>query len=160
MKAADSAEHYILVESVSNRLKNEIEIIADMHGIIDEKTIEHIFCGVIKKKESMGFHSEAVIESPGKIIRGTCSTDALDEVYKAKVSVYGIEKRSNNGLSTFFPRSMSPQDVVNSITEAYKKREYTGSRNIYRGRAKNGLIIDMYIDEKTGRIITAFPVEK
>lgn len=45
-------------------------------------------------------------------------------VYKAQVEVNGIPKSGNGGYSTFFPKEMSPQDVIDSINEAYNNKVF------------------------------------
>ena len=77
-------------------------------------------------------------------------------VYKAQVEVNGIPKISNGGFSTFYPKDMSPQEVVDSINEAYSNHVLkTG--NEYYGYSSNGMKITMYLD-KNSKIISAFPV--
>ncbi|MCM1172348.1 MAG: EndoU domain-containing protein [Clostridium sp.] len=54
---------------------------------------------------------------------------------------------------------MSPQQVVDAINEAYSNCELKlGTRNTYQGVAKNGMKIDMFLDENH-KIISAFPKE-
>lgn len=44
---------------------------------------------------------------------------------------------------------MSPQEVVDSINEAYETRAFdTNSRNKYEGISKNGMKITMYLDSE------------
>jgi hypothetical protein len=60
--------------------------------------------------------------------------------------------------STFFPKHWSPQQVVDSINEAfYNKKFVEGTKNTFRGQTTEGLKIEMYIDNVTGQIISAFP---
>ena len=64
-------------------------------------------------------------------------------VYKAQVEVNGIPKSGNGGYSTFFPKEMSPQDVIDSINEAYNNKVFVvGSKNSYIGTSNNGLEIE------------------
>ena len=80
-------------------------------------------------------------------------------VYKAQVEVNGIPKSGNGGYSTFFSKEMSPQDVIDSINEAYNNKVFVvGSKNSYIGISNNGLEIEMYINNN-GKIISAFPKE-
>jgi len=63
------------------------------------------------------------------------------------------------GYSTFFHKEMSPQDVIDSINEAYNNKVFVvGSKNSYIGISNNGLEIEMYINNN-GKIISAFPKE-
>lgn len=51
---------------------------------------------------------------------------------------------------------MSPQDVVNSINDAYASRVLlTG--NVYNGVTSNGLKIRMYLNS-ANKIISSFPI--
>lgn len=97
----------------------------------------------------------------GSIIEGTKSPALNDAgIYEAKVEVNGIPKEVNGGYSTFFPDNMSPQEIVDTINEAYEARVFdTNSRNIYEGISKNGMKITMYLDSDE-KIISAFPSSK
>ena len=54
---------------------------------------------------------------------------------------------------------MSPQDVIDSINEAYNNKVFVvESKNSYIGTSNNGLEIEMYINNN-GKIISAFPKE-
>ena len=72
---------------------------------------------------------------------------------------YGPEKKAimKKAGSTCFPRSMSPQDIVDAINIAYSNRVQVKGE-LYSGHLNNGLIINMYI--KNGEIKTAFPVKE
>lgn len=67
--------------------------------------------------------------------------------YKAQVEVGGILKTGNRGYSTFFPKSMSPQNVIDAINEAYISRVFKAG-NEYYGYSSEGIKITMYINEK------------
>ena len=77
-------------------------------------------------------------------------------VYKAKVEVNCIPKTANGGFSSFYPKSMSPQEVIGSINEAYRNRVYIRG-NTYSGLTSSGMEIEMFLD-KNGKIISAYPV--
>ena len=70
----------------------------------------------------------------------------------------GIPKTANGGFSTFYLKSMSPQEVVDSINEAYQNRVYIRG-NIYSGLTSSGMgmEIEMFL-EKNEKIISAYPV--
>jgi hypothetical protein len=51
---------------------------------------------------------------------------------------------------------MSPQDVVDSINEAYDSRHFL-RRNAYEGETLLGMRISMCLDS-AGKIISAYPV--
>lgn len=57
-----------------------------------------------------------------------------------------------------FPDTMSAQEVVDAINEAYYSRVYDKG-NQFIGHSKSGLEIKMYLN-KEGKIISAFPLEK
>ena len=91
----------------------------------------------------------------GKIVMGTDLPANELGVYKAQVEVNGIPKISNGGFSTFYPKDMNPQEVVDSINEAYSNHVLkTG--NEYYGYSSNGMKITMYLDNNS-KIISAFP---
>ena len=124
-----------------------------------DSTIEHIFEGNVRRGKAGGYHYECIKDTAGNIVNGTeVSINDLG-VYKAQVEVNGIPKSGNGGYSTFFPKEMSPQDVIDSINEAYNNKVFVvGSKNSYIGTSNNGLEIEMYIN-KNGKIISAFPKE-
>lgn len=123
-----------------------------------EKSLIHIFEGDIRRGQAGGYHYDMVEGTSGSIIEGTKSPALNDAgVYKAKVEVNGTLKKANRGESTFFPDSMSPQEVVDAINEAYETRVFdTDSRNVYDGISKNGMKITMYLDSEK-KIISAYP---
>ena len=124
-----------------------------------EKSLSHIFEGDINRRgQAGGYHYDMVEGNSGKIIEGTKGPALNDAgVYEAKVEVNGTLKKANGGNSTFFPDHMSPQEVVDTINEAYEARVFdTNSRNIYEGISKNGMKITMYLDSNE-KIISAFP---
>ncbi len=80
-------------------------------------------------------------------------------MYKAQVEVNGTPKTANGGFSSFFPDNMRPQEVVDSINEAYSNCALKpGTRNTYQGVTKSGLQIEMFLNQD-GKIISAFPKE-
>lgn len=139
-KIADSAKTYD--KSVLDSLDNTDNF--------KESTIEHIFEG----NNSGGYHYNQIDDSSGKIIEGTQTPANSFGAYNASVEINGVPK---NQISTFFPDDMAPQEVVDSINEAYARREFVvGTRNTYVGTANNGMPITMYIDGND-KIISAFP---
>ena len=124
-----------------------------------EKSLNHIFEGDINRKgRAGGYHYDMVEGTSGSIIEGTKSPALNDAgVYEAKVEVNGIPKEGNEGYSTFFPDRMSPQEVVDTINEAYETRQFkVKTRNTYEGFSKNGMKIMMYLDSDE-KIISAYP---
>lgn len=124
-----------------------------------DSTIEHIFEGNVRRGKAGGYHYECIKDTAGNIVNGTEVLINDLGVYKAQVEVNGIPKSGNGGYSTFFPKEMSPQDVIDSINEAYNNKVFVvGSKNSYIGISNNGLEIEMYINNN-GKIISAFPKE-
>ncbi|MGV2643507.1 cytosolic protein, partial [Clostridium perfringens] len=106
----------------------------------------------------VGFHYEGMPTAKGNIIQGTESVPNQFGIYTARVAVNGVSKVGNGGTSTFFPKSYTPQNIVDSINEAYSSRQFIqGTRNTFRGQTSSGIIVEMYIDSSTGKIISAFP---
>ena len=124
-----------------------------------EKSLSHIFEGDLNRRgQSGGYHYDMVESTSGSIIEGTKGPALNDAgVYEARVEVDGIPKKANGGYSTFFPDHMSPQEVVDTINEAYETRQFKiKTRNTYEGFSKNGMKITMYLDSDE-KIISAYP---
>lgn len=124
-----------------------------------KKSLIHIFEGDINRRgQAGGYHYDMVEGTSGSIIEGTKSPALNDAgVYEAKVEVNGIPKEGNEGYSTFFPDRMSPQEIVDTINEAYETRQFkVKTRNTYEGFSKNGMKIMMYLDSDE-KIISAYP---
>ena len=122
-----------------------------------EKSLIHIFEGDINRKgRAGGYHYDMVEGTSGSIIEGTKSPALNDAgVYEAKVKVKETLKKANGGKSTFFPDHMSPQEIVDTINEAYSNMELIeGSR--YSGTSRNGIDIEIILNSE-GKIITAYP---
>ncbi|GHO72402.1 hypothetical protein KSD_01730 [Ktedonobacter sp. SOSP1-85] len=129
--------------------------------------LDHIFFGDVKTRKGKsifgGFHYAAA-NALGKIVK-VISTNP-DGVFTAQVNgPGGLPKNGNGGISTFFPTSMGPQDVVDAINTAYSNAYpsgfVAGSKNTYEytftSGPYTGMVIDMYINA-AGKIISAFPV--
>ena len=125
-----------------------------------EKSKIHIFEGDLNRRgQSGGYHYDMVEGTSGNIIEGTRGPALNDAgIYEAKIEVNGIPKKANGGYSTFFPDYMSPQEVVDTINEAYSNKVLAYG-NTYIEKSHNGLKIGMYIRESDGKIISAFPME-
>lgn len=143
-------------------LKGDLECLKQTEHF-ESSLIKHIFLGEVKsasagkdkrRLEAIGFHSETVKNAEGKVIPGTRSTPNAQGVYQGKVTVSGIRKRTMSGISTFFPRHWSPQQVVSAINQAYENRRLIGG-NLYSGHS-GGIEIVMRINAN-GKIATAFP---
>ncbi|MGL5820618.1 MAG: EndoU domain-containing protein [Sarcina sp.] len=119
--------------------------------------IKHIFLGSINSKgEAEGYHYDNIKNINSNIIPGTKKAPNAYGVYEAKAIINGQKKSDNDGYSTFFPNSMSPQAVVNAINTAYNNRHHVNG-STYVGQASNGMQIEMYLTDDN-KIISAFPV--
>ena len=114
--------------------------------------LEHILKGAKSHGVVSGYHYEGMPNSNAKAIAGTASAPNRYGVYTAQVA----EKKGDGGRSTFFPKSMTPQQIVDSINEAYVTKTFR-SGNVYRGTAASGMVIEMYLDQNK-QIISAFPI--
>lgn len=120
--------------------------------IFTKKAIEHIFKG----SNGGGYHYEGIKDTPGKADPDSRSKPDDSGVYTAKVTINGSNKKGNGGYSSFFPIELSPQEVIDAITEAYNNREHV-SGNTYEGVSDSGIVIDMYLTDDD-KIISAFPI--
>ncbi|MGL4762851.1 MAG: EndoU domain-containing protein [Sarcina sp.] len=142
----------------SNHKKYDLTILNDLHNINNflHSAINHIFVGTINiHGEADGYHYDNIKNTNSTIISNTKTTLNKYDVYKAKVIVNRKYKSDDGGYSTFFPNNHSPQDVINSINEAYSNKHHIDG-NIYIGRANNGMEIEMYLTDDY-KIISAFP---
>ena len=112
-------------KSILNSLKNTENF--------TDSAIEHIFEGQVNARgKAVGYHYEGIEGTSGNVIPGTESSTNNFGIYKAKVEVNGIPKTANGGFSSFYPKSMSPQEVIGSINQAYRNRVYIRG-NTYSG---------------------------
>ncbi len=118
--------------------------------------LEHILEGELNRRgRGVGYHYEGMPTARGRVIPGTESPPNAHGVYQAQVEIDGVPKTGKQGMSTFFPKDMSPQQIVDSINEAFaNQRHVTG--NTYTGTTSSGMRVDMYLD-RSGSIISAFP---
>lgn len=119
--------------------------------------LEHILEGELNRHgQAVGYHYDQLPTKKGEIKSGTKSDLNEFGVYQAKVTVSGVEKTSNRGMSTFFPDEWDTQHVIDAINEAYDNRIFI-SGNAYEGLTDEGIIIHMYLDNND-KIISAFPI--
>jgi hypothetical protein len=126
-------------------------------GNIEPGGLDHIFKGEINANgQAVGYHYEGVPGAGGRVVPGTASTPDAHGVYTAQVEVNGVRKKGK-GISAFFPKSMTPQDVVDSINEAYNTRVHqTGDR--YVGVTSSGMRIQLILDPTSGKVTNAWPI--
>lgn len=139
---------------VSKTLSELIQEAKKKYSDITEDLIKHIFGGEINAKgNAVGFHYEGISDAAGKVVEIIDSPNAQG-VYRAKVMVNGVVKQQT---STFFPKSWTPEQVLDAIQEAFDNRVLkTGKKMQYTGMSKSGIKIEMYIDN--GIILSAYPV--
>lgn len=119
--------------------------------------LAHILEGELNNKgQAVGFHYEGLPSKKGEVIEGSETDEDHNGVYEAKVIVSDVEKTSNNGKSSFFPKDWDTQEVVDAMNEAYDNRTFI-SGNTYEGITDEGIIVHMYLDQ-SDKIISAFPV--
>ncbi len=127
----------------------------DTPDVFTRSALEHIFSGSVNARgAATGYHYEGVPWARGSVIPGSASDTDENGVYEARVTVDGVKKSGNGGFSTFYPSSLSPQEVANAIAAAYETRILV-SGNTWRGEGY-GIPILMYLDGEE-RIISAFP---
>lgn len=115
---------------------------------------EHIFRGNVNNRgRATGYHWEGDPTAPGQVVSGTETPPDAQGVYEARVEINGIRKY---GISSFFPETMSQQDVLDTIEEAYNNRMWV-ERNTYIGQTSTGMVVQMFLDATTGLINSAFP---
>ena len=135
--------------------------------ILEPNVVKHIFNGEVKESsagkgrmrlEATGYHTEVIKNAEGKIIPGTKSSPDKKGIYRGRVTVNGVRKRTNNGLSTFFPENWSPQHIINSINHAYTTRKaLNASGSICFGTSKEGIKMKMRIN-LNGKIASVYPI--
>ena len=117
--------------------------------IFSENTLQHIFLG----NKTGGFHYEGLSDATSKVVQITKAPDA-NGVYQAMVEIGGKAKKTP---STFFPKSWSPEKIVESIEDVYFNPTGVDTiRKMYDG-VVDGVNIRLFLDEY-GKIISAFPV--
>jgi len=120
---------------------------------ISDDLVEHVFSGQVKKGKASGFHYEGVGDAKGKVVQVTGAENKYG-VYKAKVEIDGVGKTAE---STFFPKDWTPQEVVDTIEEAFNGKQLVRNKQfLYEGTCKAGIKIEMYVEN--GIITTAYPV--
>ena len=100
-----------------------------------------------------GFHYEGLSDATSKAVQIAKAPDA-NGVYEAIVEIGGKTKKSP---STFFPKSWSPEKIIDAIQDLYfNPTEVDTIRKMYDG-VVDGVNIRLFLNEY-GKIISAFPV--
>ena len=116
--------------------------------IFSENTLQHIFLG----NKTGGFHYEGLSDATSKVVQITKAPDA-NGVYQAMVEIGGKAKKTP---STFFPKSWSPEKIVESIEDVYfNPKSVDTMKNAYEG-VVDGVKIQIFLDNN-GKIVSAFP---
>lgn len=117
-----------------------------------ENALNHIFDGeILKNGNANGFHYEGMPNSNGKIVG---NPDPVNEfgVYQAKVEINDMLKRPK---STFFPKDWTPQQVIDSVNEAFNNKVPV-KNNKFIGKTSTGMEIEIII--RNDKIISAYPI--
>ena len=118
----------------------------------------HLFDGYINGKgDPVGFHSRPGGRDPGKA-RVTAVTDPPNKagVYTGRVEIRAAGSRWLSKQSTFFPDSMTREQVIQAVLNAYKQRK-PGTSYKFSGPSGKGFTIEGYL-LSDGKINTAYPV--
>jgi len=123
-----------------------------------EINLHHVFEGEINRKgRPTGYHSRpgGVDADGAKIIRITDGPNSLG-IYTAVIAIRDGNQWKEKQLSSFFPDSMSPDEVIAAIVNAYKNSANQNSQP-WRGPSGLGFDIQGYTTSRGG-INTAFPL--
>ncbi|HYG61317.1 MAG TPA: EndoU domain-containing protein [Thermoanaerobaculia bacterium] len=118
----------------------------------------HVFEGEINRKgRPVGFHSRPGGRDPrGARVSQVVSRPNRQGVYEARVEIRDPESgRWLGKRSTMFPDSLSREEVVRAILNAYRQRT-TGKAERFRGPSGRGFTIEGYL--LRGDINTAYPI--
>ena len=119
--------------------------------IFSENTLQHIFL----ENKTGGFHYEGLSDATSKVVQITKAPNA-NGVYQAMVEIGGKVKKTP---STFFPKSWSPEKIVESIEDVYfNPTRVDNIKKMYDG-VVDGVNIRLFLDEY-GKIVSAFPMIK
>ncbi|WP_175480630.1 EndoU domain-containing protein [Paenibacillus sp. OK003] len=117
-----------------------------------ENGLSHIFGGeILKNGNANGFHYEGMPNSNGKIV-GKVDTPNEFGVYQANVEINGVPKGPK---STFFPKEWTPQQVIDSVNEAFNSKVNI-KNNKYIGKTSTGMEIELIL--RNDKIISAYPI--
>ncbi|MGG4202885.1 EndoU domain-containing protein [Paenibacillus jamilae] len=117
-----------------------------------ENGLNHIFDGeILKNGNANGFHYEGMPSSNGKIV-GNIDPPNEFGVYQANIEINGVLKGPK---STFFPKEWTPQQVIDSVNEAFNNKVII-KNNKYIGKTSTGMEIEFIL--RNDKIISAYPV--
>ncbi|AWB46070.1 hypothetical protein DCC85_19110 [Paenibacillus sp. CAA11] len=117
-----------------------------------ENGLNHIFDGeILKNGNANGFHYEGMPNSNGKIV-GNVDPPNEFGVYQANVEINGVLKGPK---STFFPKEWTPQQVIDSVNEAFNNKVNI-KNNKYIGKTSTGMEIEFIL--RNDKIISAYPI--
>lgn len=136
------------------------------------RELVEIWCNELKRFNEAQ-HNDTTQSTPKKVDNYVKFTKKLKtllcQLYSTCKKLFNFHKKNEPAVSirynkricrsTFFPKHWNPQQVVDSINEAfYNKKFVEGTKNTFRGQTAEGLKIEMYIDNVSGKIISAFPI--
>lgn len=153
-----------------NKLKNIDKPIGPNGLTIGQDGIKHEFEGGVRPDGTVGgYHVPNVEGTAGKIIREH-SNGARGAIVDADVEINGIQKVIYGGnYNTMFPRSWSPQHVVDKINEALMQRCKNALKKGRHDLLTNGPDVSVISDGifskikiktfiRNGKFISAYPV--
>lgn len=125
---------------------------------------KHVFEGVTNPNGTVGgYHCPNVEGTAGEIIK-EYSDGAREAIVDADVAINGVAKNIPGGkFNTMFPRSWSPQHIVDKINEALMQRWKDGfslTNGAYTVEIPDGIFRTIKIKTviRNGKFITGFPV--
>ncbi len=121
--------------------------------------LPHIFHGEINRRNKpVGYHSRpGGVDPKGARIVKIKDKPNRYGVYTALIEVYDADDKTwKTKSSSFFPDSLSAEQVIKLISYAYKNRT-TGSKNPWTGPSGQGFDVQGYTLSR-GDINTAFPL--
>lgn len=117
----------------------------------------HILQGELNRHgEATGWHHEPSAGPSTYVIEKTRREADSHGVYKAEVVIHGQKKF---GISTFFPRDWSAEQVQSEIMHAFENRKPGDNPSLYWGHGRSGVMIAMVLDDES-HIVTAYPLYK
>ena len=152
-KIADTTKTY---PELADAARASIKSIDDLKKLVKDPSIwtddllEHIFYG----NKAGGYHYAGLKGANGYITEVTKAPNKYG-VYEADVFVCG-KKRAKK---TFFPDGWTPQQVIDTVEDAFKNGTYDANNNTKLFTMDSGLKIQVNLDT-SGKIVSVFPLYK
>lgn len=137
----------------------EVQARSEWSRTSPEVNLTHIFQGQINSKgKPVGFHSRPGGKDPqtARVAKKLAGPNRYG-IYTARVQILDNRgKQWKQKFSTFFPDSMSRDQVVAAILSAWQHRK-PGKQQPWQGPSGHGFVIQGYLNQR-GNINTAFPL--